>query len=179
MNQSIRDLQIQEVELIKSKVDQASIVLFVNNLGLTVSAVTDLRGRLKEAETELKVHKNTLTRLALNSLAVNYDENFLFGPTVMLTCNGNDPIRAAKVLTGFAKENEAISIKGGILQNAVLAVSDVQQLAALPGRDQLLGQLVGAIKSPITKLVLTIKNPINKLTYALNAIKDLKTGGNS
>ena len=138
--------------------------------GLTVKQMAELRTRLRAAETDFTVVKNTLARRAASATGRDALLSYLEGPTG-LAWVGGDPAVAAKALNGFATEHpDALSVKGGLLDGADLPSADVVRLARLPSRDQLLGQLAGGIAAPLSGLAGSLNNLIGGLARSLGAL---------
>jgi large subunit ribosomal protein L10 len=169
---------IEEIKNLSDKINEAKSFILVDYRGLTVEQVTTLRREIKEAGGELKVAKNTLLKLALRKTVSKKEEveslkEALTGPTMVLF-SFNDPIAPLKVLTKFAKETELPKIKVGILENNFLPLEKIEELAKLPGRDELRAKLVGQLNAPIFGFVNVFQGSLRKLVYALNAIKETK-----
>lgn len=105
------------IEAKKQLVDEIAEVLsnsvstvIVDYRGLTVAEVTDLRSQLREAGVEYKVYKNTMVRRAAEKAGIEGLDEFLTGPTAIAT-SSEDAVAAAKVISGFAKDHEALEIK--------------------------------------------------------------------
>ncbi len=163
----------QVLSQIKSDVNSASVVLFADFRGLTVGELTNLRRLLKKEGGKLSVYKNTLTRRALDELNIAYPSDFLIGPSAVIHSQ-EDAVKVTKVLVDFKKEVDKLNIKGGILDNGVLSEDAVKALALLPGREELLAKLVGALKSPLNRLVASVSSPTRGLVYVVSAIKEKK-----
>jgi len=158
------------VEEIKQKIGGADLILFSKYNKLTVADDRDLRRKLRKAEAEYCVYKNSLVALALKDLNVTFDEKQLTGPTAYIFAK--EPVAPAKALMDFCKENEAVSVKGGIFQKQSINAAAVKELADLPSREQLLAKLVYLLQSPISGLVNVLQGPIRKLVYGLNAVAE-------
>ena len=130
------------IDEIKSRVqDNATVVLF-DYRGITDNEAKELRRALREAGADYKVYKNTLMARALNDL--NYDLNdSLQGPSAL--AYGTDQIAPIKVLSEFAKKNEAIILKTGIVDGEISDKNKLAQLATIPSRDGLLTMLAGGL----------------------------------
>lgn len=164
----------QLVAEIAEKMSKAQSVVIVENRGLTVAQVTDLRNKLRAAGAEFKVYKNTLVNLAANEVGVTGLDSHLQGPTAW-AFSFEDPVAAAKVLLPFAKNNDKqLVIKGGILENRVIGHNEVKALADLPSREVLLAQVLGAMQSPLVGMANVLQGPIRKMGYALEAIRKSK-----
>ena len=133
--------------------------------------MAELRGRLRDAETEFTVVKNTLVRRAASATGREALLAYLDGPTAIAWVSG-DPAVAAKALNGYATEHpDALTVKGGLLDGADLASADVVRLARLPSREQLLGQLAGGIAAPLSGLAGSLSNLIGGLARSLAALQ--------
>lgn len=134
----------------------------------------ELRDRLRAAEGEYTVVKNTLARRAAADTGREALLPYLDGPTGLVWVGG-DPAVAAKVLDAFASEHaDGLAIKGGLLEGADLATADVTRLAKLPSREVLLAQLAGTIASPLTGLAGGLNNLIGGLARSLGALQAQK-----
>lgn len=134
----------------------------------------ELRDRLRAAEGEYTVVKNTLARRAASDTGREALLPYLDGPTGLVWVGG-DPAVAAKVLDAFASEHaDGLAIKGGLLEGADLATADVTRLAKLPSREVLLAQLAGTIASPLTGLAGGLNNLIGGLARSLGALQAQK-----
>lgn len=137
--------------------------------------LAELRSRLREAETEFTVVKNTLARRAAAETGREPLLQYLDGPTG-LAWVGGDPAVAAKALSGFAAEHpDALTLKGGLLEGADLPSADVARLAKLPSREQLLGQLAGGIAAPLSGLAGTLNGLLGGLARTLAALQAQKS----
>jgi large subunit ribosomal protein L10 len=142
-------------------------------MGLTVSQIGDLRGRLREKQAKLQVAKNTYVTKALDPAVAEALTAGLTGPTAVVFGNG-DATEAAKVLKDFAKENKLPTLKGGCLNNKALTAQDVQAMADLPSRDVLLGMVVGTLAAPMSSLVGVCAATLRSVLYVLKAVEEKK-----
>jgi len=158
---------------IKERFERAKSVVIVEYRGLTVSQVTDLRAKLRAANVDFKVLKNTLVKIAADDAGVTGLEPYLEGPTAW-AFSMEDPVSAAKVLLDFAKTRDKLIIKGGVIEKKAFAASGVKALADLPPRDVLLAQVLGAMQGPLVGLANVLQGPIRKFGYALEALRESK-----
>ncbi len=150
----------------------------LNYGGLSVTAFAALRGALRGCQAEAKVVKNTfLAAVAKESGWEGLDE-LLRGPTALITGRG-DPAEVAKVLVGFLKKNESASVKGGLLDRAVLGAEEFKVLADLPPKDTLRAMLLGTLLAPATSLVRVFAAPLTGVLYVLKAKAEADGGGES
>lgn len=147
--------------------------MLVEYKGLTVEQLTKLRRMLRESENELKVIKNTLLDIALKNLNYPSFEDYLEGPNAIVYIK-EDPVRAAKIVFDFAKENEALKIKCGFVDGHVFDADKLKELSKLPSREELIAKLLGSLKSPLYGLVSVAIGPVRGLAIALNEIAKQK-----
>ncbi len=140
--------------------------------GLNVSAMSDLRGRLHTAGVSLRIVKNTLARRAAEGTDLKVAEEFFTGPVAI--AYGTDPVGMAKAISDFAKQNEALEIRGGVLEGKVIDAAGIKALASLPSRDELLAKMLGSMQSPISGFVRTLNEIPASFVRTLAAIRDQK-----
>ena len=162
------------VARLKALLQGTEAVLVTGFRGLTVVQMNELRNRLREAQTEYHVVKNTLTRLAAQETGLPQLPDLLEGP-VALAFVGADPVQTAKILADFRKDNEEkLVLLGGIMAGRTLTTEDVIAMASLPPRPVLLARMVGAFQAPISGLVNVLQGTLRGLVYALDAIAKKK-----
>ena len=143
------------------------VVVVTHNLGLTVSQMNDLRGRMAEAGGSVKVTKNRLTKLALEGTDVEGIKGLFSGPTVLMY--SDDPVAAPRIVAEFAKKNEKLVVLGGSLGTTTLDVSGVKALAELPSLDELRAKLVGMISTPATRIAGILQAPAGQVARVFGA----------
>ena len=156
---------------VRERFDEAEAVLVTEYRGLNVTQMTELRTALRDAEAIYKIYKNTLVRRALEE---GFPESFvemLVGPTA-LAFVGKDPGAAAKALKQFASVNDALIIKGGLLNGEVLDEAQVRQLADLPSRDELLSSLAAGLAAPLQQMASMMNNLLSEMANLLQALSD-------
>jgi len=141
---------------IVEKLKASKATILVDYRGLDVAAVTELRKRLREAGVEFKVYKNTLLRRATQETDLTAIDEHLVGPTAIAFSN-EDVVAPAKVLNNFAKENEALEIKTGIIEGNVVTLDEIKELAELPSREGLLAMLLSVLQAPVRNFALAVK----------------------
>lgn len=154
---------VATLNLLKTKISQAKSIVFADASGLSVNLQRELRQAVKLAGGELIVVKNTLLKLALG-------ETILPGPTITLLAY-DDEIAPIKALAEFAKNHSLPKMKAGFLAKEALSKEQVEELAALPTRIELLAKTVGSLNSPLYGLVNVLQGNIRKLVYVLKAVK--------
>ena len=172
-----REEKARVIEELAERLRGGTAVL-VDYQGMDVAQSTQLRARSREAGVEFVVAKNTLTRRAADEAGVEDLSEYLVGPTALAF--SEDPVASAKLMAEFASQVESFSLKGGLLEGGrVLDEAGVVALSKLPGREQLLAQVVGGISSPLTGLVNVLNNTVQGLVIALNQIAEQKQNAES
>jgi len=161
--------KIKAVEQIKEKLSRAKSIVVSDYRGLTVGEMTDLRNKLRVEGVEMKIVKNRLAKIALRESGLNTMDEHLKG-TKALAFGMKDPISPAKVLMAYAKDNEKLKVVAGIMDNRLLDIAAINELAKLPSRDVLLARLLGSLTSPVQKLAFGLHQTAAKLVYALDAV---------
>ncbi|HAG10618.1 MAG TPA: 50S ribosomal protein L10 [Desulfotomaculum sp.] len=173
---SSRDEKQMVVNEIREKLKDCKIAIMADYRGLDVASMSSLRRRLREVDAELKVAKNTLTRLAAKEIDLNDLGSILEGPTAIAFCKG-DPVKPAKLLIEITREFKQLVIKGGVLEGKVIQDRQVRQLAELPSREVLLGRVVGGMQAPVYGLVNVLSGPLRNLVYVIEEIRRQKSAG--
>lgn len=153
---------------LKEKLDGAKALYYTDFTGLNVKRMTELRRRLRRANVEYVVIKNTLALRAVNESGLVSTR--LKGQTGLVIAR--DAVAAAKVLADFAKENDARpAVKGGLLEGKVLDVDQVKKLATMPSREQMLAELGGGLLAPLAAFVGALSGLFYMFAGALEALK--------
>jgi len=162
---------LQEV---RSKLSGSSFFFLANYTGLSVIKTDDLRRRLRGAKADFAVVPNKQFGMAAKECGYADLGASLSGPTALVYGKG-DVVAAAKILKDFIKENDKKpALKVGGLQGTLLSPADVENLAALPSREVLLGQVVGTIAAPMSRLVGVLQQKVASVVYVLQASADKK-----
>ncbi|MDV6377342.1 50S ribosomal protein L10 [Sporosarcina sp. GW1-11] len=141
---------------IADKLKEAVSVVVVDYRGLTVAQVTELRKQLREAGIEFKVYKNSMTRRAAESAGLESLNESLVGPNA-IAFSTEDVVAPAKILNDFAKKNDKLEIKAGVIEGNVASAEEVKALATLPSRDGLLSMLLSVLQAPVRNFALATK----------------------
>ncbi len=153
---SIREQKQQLVSEIAAKLRESKTTVVVDYRGLNVAQVTELRKQLREANIEFKVYKNTMTRRATAETELTELDQVLVGPTAIAFSN-DDVIAPAKILNEFAKKNDALEIKAGVIEGRYATLEEVKALAELPSREGLLSMLLSVLQAPMRNFALATK----------------------
>ncbi len=166
----------QVVVELHDKLQRAKAVFLADFRGMNVEKATELRNELRKAAVEYKVVKNTLLDLASRDTDKESLQPHFAGPTA-IALSYDDPVAAAKVLSRFAKEQQAtFKLKAGVLTGKPITVADIQALADLPSREVLLAKLLGTLQAPTANFVGVLAAVPGSFVRALNAIKNQKEG---
>jgi large subunit ribosomal protein L10 len=163
----------QTVISLRDELGSSQGVVVLAFTGLSVPALTELRRDLGRSDARLTVVKNRLLKLALAGSPAEGLNELLTGQNAVMFCHQDVPA-AVKVLTEFAKDHEGIEFKGSCMEDAVYDGAQTAALGRIPSRPELLGQIVGALNSPITGLVYTLRAVISDFVYTLQAVADQK-----
>lgn len=151
---------------LKKKLNGAKALYYTDFTGLNVKRMTDLRRKLRKANVEYVVIKNTLAMRAVNEAGLVGTR--LQGQTGLVIAK--DPVAAAKVIADFAKENDARpAVKGGLLDGRTLDVEQVKKLASMPSREQMLAELGAGLQSPMAAFVGALNGLMYMMVGALEA----------
>jgi large subunit ribosomal protein L10 len=161
------------VDELHQKFNESKIVILTDYKGLDVDAINGLRRKLTESNIEYRVVKNTLLARASEDTHVESIKDQFKGPTA-IALSYDDPVAPAKVLCEFAKANDKLEIRAGIMAGKLLDIDAIKSLSALPSREVLLAQVLSTMNAIPTSLVRALSNVPEKLLYALQAIKDQK-----
>lgn len=157
---------------------KAKTIVLVDYRGLTVPQISTLRTNIRKAGGEITVAKNTLMKLALQNAELkiqNYELLGLEGPTATIF-GYDDEVGPIKAIFEFAKTNSIPVFKSGLMADKLLTKDELETLAKLPAKEQLIAKLVGLLASPTYRLVSVLKGNPTKLVYILKNIK-VKEGG--
>src|SRR6202162_2943671 len=134
---------------VAKQVAGAQAIVMVENRGMAVAAMTQLRAKARASGVYCRVVKNTLVRRAVADTPFATLADRMIGPLAYGI--GPDPVAVAKVLNDFAKGNDKFVITGGAMPGQVMSPKDIAALASLPSRDQLIAKLLGTMQAPIAK----------------------------
>ena len=154
-SEKVLEQKKKAVSELAEKIKQAKVVLLTDYRGINVADVTDIRSKLRGANTEYKVIKNNITRRALEECKIEGLEDLLEGPTAVIL-GYDDYLETSKIIYQYAKENEFYKIKGGIIDGKVVTTEEIITLAKLPSRETLIAKLAGALLGNITKLAVAL-----------------------
>jgi large subunit ribosomal protein L10 len=158
----------------RERLDRSSVVYLTDFTGLNVKSMATLRQRLKESGAEYLVAKNRLMRRALEGTEFPDLGDALTGPSGVIF-GYEDVVTTAKILSEFAKEhNDRPAFKLGVLEDKLLDAAQLDRLAKLPAREQLLAELAGAFEAPMAALAGALEAKTQEMAGLLDAYKAQK-----
>ena len=150
--------------------ESSGVVVVSHYAGLTVAEMQDLRARAREAECSVRVAKNRLAKIALEGKSCSGMADLLEGMTILTY--SEDPVAAAKVSEGFAKENKKFQILGGAMGENILDRAGVDAVSKMMSRDELIASIAGSIGAPASNIAGAIGAPASSIASILSTIED-------
>jgi large subunit ribosomal protein L10 len=167
-NAKVIQAKQEAVDVVTSKLRESATTVVADYRGLNVAQVTELRKQLREAGVEFQVLKNTLVRRATAAAELSELDEVLTGPTA-IAFSVEDAVAPAKILNDFAKKNEALKVKGGVVEGRVVGADQIKALAELPSREGLLSMLLSVLQAPVRNFALAVKAVAEKEEGAASA----------
>lgn len=164
------------IDKITEKFSNCKGIVVTDYRGLTVEQIAGLRAKLREQGVEYKIFKNTFCGFAADN--VKWDasiKDYFKGPSA-IAFGYDDPVTPVKIITEYIKENKktVLKIKGGCIEGKVVDATELKEVAKLPSREQLLGQVAGTLQAPISGFARVLAANISGLMNTLNAIREQK-----
>jgi len=158
----------QRVQVLAEAIARSKSIYLANFTGMNVDLVTKMRRKLRDAHVEYIVEKNTLTKRALAQSGVLGLDPYLEGPTGIAL--GADEVAGAKILSEFAKEFEKPALKAAYVGGHLYGPDGIKVLAQLPPREVLLGQFIGALRSPLQGFVGVLSGSLRQMVGVIDAV---------
>ena len=156
MSEAIIAKKAQQVAEVAEQFKNASSVVVVDYLGITVEQATNLRSELRTAGVQFAVVKNSILSRAAKEAGLEGMDDVFKGPSAVAFSN-EDVVAPAKILADFAKKVEALEIKAGVVEGKVSSKEEIEALAKLPSREGLLSMLLSVLQAPVRNTALAIK----------------------
>ncbi|MBN1699495.1 MAG: 50S ribosomal protein L10 [Spirochaetales bacterium] len=172
--QCIQQYKVDAVNKLKQAIEGSKDIVFTDFRGLNVEKITELRTKLYEQDSVLKVAKNNFIKLAFKSYDLPDIQDIIKGPIALALIN-RDTSQILKILFDYAK-NESFAVRGGIVDGRRFSPENLETLSRLPGKTQLIGMLMSAMIGPVRNLLYTMNGVTQKLVLTLKAIADKKEG---
>jgi large subunit ribosomal protein L10 len=156
MNESIRQQKVDQVTELVTMINESKSMIVADYLGLTVDQMTQLRRKLFDANCDIQVIKNNITRRAIQEVGYQDLDSALTGPNAV-AFSKDDAISAAKILYDFSKTADALELKAGVIDGKVVMLDELIQYAQLPSRETLLTQLAAGLLGTIRNLAVALQ----------------------
>jgi large subunit ribosomal protein L10 len=166
----VQSYKVEAVRKLKSWFTESRDLIFSDFRGLTFPQMIELRQKLAAQKAAYRVVRNAFAKIALHESGLPDAAAMLEGPTA-LAFLGIDPGPGAKVLVEFTK-GASLKVKGGIIGGRLYSVQEIEALARLPSRGELLGTLMGTMNAPLTHLMMAMNGVASKLVRTLAAVAD-------
>lgn len=167
-SEKILEQKKAKVDELAQKLKEAKSIVLTDYRGLTVNQDTKLRKALREAGVEYKVIKNSIISFAIKDSNLEGLGKYLSGPTAV-AISTTDPVAPSKVLAKFAKDYEKLEIKGGMVEGNIIDIDGINELAATPSKEELLGRLIGSLQGSLYGLAIALNAIAEKQEQAANA----------
>ena len=173
--------KVQKAQLLQEfseRCSRASSMMIAEYSGLGAGDLAELRRQLRDVDCEFRVIKNRVSKQALSSMSGDSPEFFakeLHGPVGIVYVYG-DVASGAKTLLGFAKDHEALLVRGGLVDSKAVSKEELNRISDLPSKEVLLAKIAGSLIAPHRNLLRTIQGVSEKLVRCISAVKDTKEG---
>lgn len=147
--------KVEEVALVADKFKASGSAVFVDYLGLSVEQVTTLRNQLYAQGCELKVIKNNILKRATTEAGYVGLENVFSGPSAVAFGKGDTNV--SKIIYDFAKKNDKLEVKAGVVEGTVMNEKELKVYSTLPNKDGMLSMLLSVLQAPIRNIALAVK----------------------
>lgn len=171
-----RDEKAQAISELEGAIGSATNAFLIDFKGITVPQVTELRKQVRDTNSSYVVVKNTLALIAVKNSPLKALEGAFTGPTAV-AYNATDAVALAKALTKFAKDVPTVQFKGALLNGQAVPASEIQNIANLPSREELISKLLYLMQHPIRGLATVLQGNIRKIAVVLDQIAKQKGEG--
>jgi len=168
-----REQKKEQSEQLRATLGEVSTLFLVENRGLNVNQVNQLRSEIRKTEASYRVVKNSVMKLAVEGTDMEGLTPYLVGPKALAFTSG-DGVALAKVLQGFIKTHPALTFQQAFLDGQILEPDAARRMADLPSKDELIAKLLFLLQSPIRRLAVALGSPIQGLVTVLDQIAKKK-----
>ena len=173
-----RTEKAEAVAVLEGDLAKTKNAILVGFAGLKVPEVTELRRQIRNSRSKYLVVKNTLALRATVGTPLESMSRYFVGPTAV-AYNEDNPVALAKVLTAFAKANPNLVFKAAVVEGRPVEAKEIQAIAELPSREELVRRLLFLIQSPLRRLVVVLNGPVRNLTGVVHQIAEQKSKAGS
>src|SRR5262245_56712428 len=163
----------EELNDLKKDLSEAKNLIMAQFQGITVAQDTDLRQKIRATSSKYRVVKNTLAKIAAQGTPVEKVANSLKGPT-SIAYNNTDPVALAKALTAYAKANPVFVFKTGIVEGRVVNLDDLNAIAALPSKEELIAKLLFLLNAPAQRIAVATNGVARNLAIVVGQAVEQK-----
>lgn len=155
---SVENIKMKQaiIDEIKGKLDKAESAVVIDYLGTTVEQANEMRRKLREANVDYTVYKNTMMARAIEGTKYEPLKDVLSGPSA-IAISYDDAIAPARVLAGFIKQYNKMAFKAGVIEGVFYDEGKIAEIATIPSREELISKFMGSIQSPLGKFVRTLQ----------------------
>ncbi len=173
----VQAYKIDEVKKVKERLQNAKSIVLIDYKGINIEEVDELRNRMRNAEVDYFISKNTFIKLALNELGISELDSQLVGPTA-IAATTIDEVAPARELAKFRKEimedKDFPNFKLGLVDGKVMEASELEQLAKLPSKEVLISMILQGFNAPVTGFVGVLNGILRKFVYVMDAIAKIQ-----
>ena len=173
----VQAYKIDEVKKVKERLQNAKSIVLIDYKGINIEEVDELRNRMRNAEVDYFISKNTFIKLALNELGISELDSQLVGPTA-IAATTIDEVAPARELAKFRKEimedKDFPNFKLGLVDGKIMEASELEQLAKLPSKEVLISMILQGFNAPVTGFVGVLNGILRKFVYTIDAIAKIQ-----
>lgn len=155
------------IEEVSAGIQDAAVMIIVENKGLSVAEVDNLRSKMRGSDAHYRVTKNRLAKIAIKDTPYEALSDKLKGPTALAW--STDPVAVAKCVVDFAKDNDRLEIIAGAFGEKPLDKDSIEALAKMPSLDQLRGKLIGLLQAPAQQILGVLQAPGGQVARVISA----------
>ncbi|OGB64912.1 MAG: 50S ribosomal protein L10 [Caldithrix sp. RBG_13_44_9] len=161
------------VQEMSTKFGRAAGIYLVDFTGLDVNTTNELRKNFRDSKVEYRVLKNTLAKIAFEQAGIQGMDQFLSGVNGY-AISYDDPTLPVKLLEKSKDFKEKLKLKAALFEGKIVPANQVESLAKLPSKKELIGQVAGMLNSPMSKLVNSLNGIMYKFVNVLKAVEEKK-----
>ncbi len=165
--------KVNTIDVLKDRFEKSNSYIIADHTGINVADLTVLRRDLKKADAEFRIAKNTLLKIAAKETGHDQINEYFVGPTSMVFGFGDASV-PAKILYEFAKKTDIPKVKAYVLENQLYTIEEFKRIAQLPGREQVLATLLGAVEGPIVKFINMLEGTTREFIGLVDALAEKK-----
>jgi large subunit ribosomal protein L10 len=169
-----RDQKKDIVSFYKEKLENAKGVYFLGSKGISATDASDMKKALYDHDSYYHIVKNRLFHIALKDMGFEVAEEIKEGQQAVIFASEVGLTEAAKVVKEYIKENEEIQVRLGMLDGGYITKEQVQELADLPSKDEMIARVLATMNAPLTGFVNVLAGNVRSIVNVINALKDQK-----